>query len=132
MYVVQVEHHPPVTFVGSVTTFVTVICWLPKSGGGVACGLCLWLVRLRRVSRIRESTRVHASPRESTRVHASPRSSSPSAVRAGPRPVRVFRESEIPAGTLQSAPRGLPGRLTAIGTNVEGDNDSNNSSLDST
>ena len=33
------------------------------------------------------------------------------AVRAGPRPVRVFRQSAYPAGTLQSAPRGIPGRL---------------------
>ena len=55
--------------------------------------------------------RVRASPREFTPVRASPRFGSPSAVRAGPRPVRVFRESEIPAGTLQSAPRGIYGGL---------------------
>ena len=55
--------------------------------------------------------RVRASPRESTRVRASPRFSAPPTVRAGPRPVRVFRHSAYPAGALQSAPRGISGGL---------------------
>ena len=76
--VVQVNHYPAVTFFASVTSFVTAICRLPESGGGVACAA---------------RPRVRASPRESTRVRASPRFSSPSAVRASPHPVRGIRVS---------------------------------------
>ena len=56
--------------------------------------------------------RVSASPRESARVRASTRLGAPSAGRAGPRLVRVFRHSAYPAGALQSAPRGISGGLT--------------------